>query len=243
MHDPLVVAFEVAVPIPTRKRWRDARPGERRWTLGRSRRTNPENLGEPVYPWWRLKGYEPRVAGRAFALRRIATIWHVEPGGRDAFEVCKNRRQKSDGTWTYHRRWAWHVHHWHVQVHLEQALRRFLLERCELCGRRYPWGYAPISHQWDSLGSRWRDGVVRRAYHHECSSLVSARQRTATDERLIRALFAAFRVATDEREEQLLERLTGARSRAMEFGDAYRLTRLLGYERGDGYELVRKVPT
>lgn len=242
MHDPMVVAFTIPSPIPERKKWRDVRPGEKRWTLGRRRRTNAEHLGQPVYPWWRPKAWEPRVAGRAFGLRTAVTVWHVEPGGRDAFAVCKNRRQKRDGSWTYDRRWAWHVHHWHLQVHLEQRVRRFLLERCELCGRRYPWGYAPVSHSWDAPRSRWRDGVVRRSYHHECSSLGQTRQTIAVDEELIRYLTAGYAALSAETEAELLERLTRGPG-SLEFRIGYRLTGILGYERDDAYHLVKKQAT
>jgi hypothetical protein len=59
MHDPDVVAFTIPSPIPRRKRYRDAREGDPRWTLGVRRRTNDENLiswrpkGEPSWRWRR----------------------------------------------------------------------------------------------------------------------------------------------------------------------------------------------
>lgn len=227
MHDPMVVAFQIPSPIPHRVKWREH--GGKRWGFDVSRRTNAENLGELTYRWWRLKGYTLRLAGRAYQLGRIATIWHVEPNEHDAFEVCGRDSH-----------WRWHVHHWRIQVHLEQCVRRFLLERCELCGRRYPWGYAPVAHSWDSPRTRWRDGVVRSAYHHECSTAVTQKQTIATDERLIAALFAAYRVSHDLDEPEALTRLTDPTKRAMAFGDAYRLVRILGYERDDGYRLVKR---
>lgn len=190
MHDPMTVAFSIPSPIPRRKRWRDAKDGKT--CIKVRRRTNEENLGERVYPWWRLRGYELWVRGRSIGLNEAVCVWHVEPGDRDSGEVCKHRHKVADihpllrrtplvtktrwkdqngDEWAYTRFWLWHVRHWRVQIRLLGKLQRFLLERCEGCGRRYPWGYAPISHQWDSPRTRWRDGVVRRSFHHECSSL------------------------------------------------------------------------
>lgn len=163
MHDPMVVAFEVVTPIPKRERWKDARLAKPTG-LVRRRRTNQENLGEPVYPWWRPAGWEGAVRGRAFGLYQAATVWHVEPNGADAFTVCKHDT-----------RWKWHVRHWRVQIHLAQKFHRFMFERCTECGRRYPWGYAPISHSWDEPRGPWFK-VTRRSYHHECSSLVHVRR-------------------------------------------------------------------
>lgn len=227
MHDPRVVAHEIAV-VPCRVRWRDAKPGQPRWTLGRVLRTNEANHGEPCYPWWRPKGYRPRIAGRALGLRTAFTIWHVEPHGRDAFEVCKHAS-----------RWRWHVHHWHIQWHYEQRLRRFLLERCERCGHRFPWGYAPVSHSWASPRSRWRDGVVKRAYHQECSALMRREQTARYDEETIRALVAYLRAVKDCSEQEIVEELTGSHATWAEFHVTYRLQRLLGYERDHGYRLVK----
>lgn len=58
-----------------------------------------------------------------------------------------------------HRPWwkhpRWHIHHWRIKIHPLQNLRRFLFERCATCGKRFSWGYAPISN-----GSE--------VFHHEC---------------------------------------------------------------------------
>jgi hypothetical protein len=131
----------------------------------------------------------------------LITVWHVEPGGHDAFEVCKHSSH-----------WQWHVWHWKVQIRPLQQLKRFLFERCIECGRRYPWGYSPVS--------------LRRARE--------------SDEKLIRHLFAGYRLAVDLDEAEALAQLTNARNRTLEFSESYRLTGLLGYERGESYELVRK---
>jgi len=229
MHDPLVVAHEIPSPIPRRKRWEDKARIARRWGFARRRRTNAANLGQPTYRWWRPHGWVLYLAGRAYGLRNAITVWHVEPRGRDTFDVCKRGS-----------RWKWHVHHWRIQFHYERRLRRFLLERCVLCGRRFPWGYAPVSHQWDGPRARWRDGVVRRAYHHECSALVHTRQTVKHEEEAIRALVAYLRAVKDCSEEEIVEELTGSHATWAEFHVRYRLQHVLGYERDGAYRLVKK---
>jgi hypothetical protein len=162
-----------------------------------------------------------------FRLYKLGTIWHVEPGGRDAFTVCNRTSQ-----------WKWHVHHWRVQVFPLQKLRATLFNRCELCGRR---GRPNVSHQWhtESVGWRfWR--TPKGLYHAECSSLIHERRATESSETLIRHLFAAYRVHVDMSERDLLDALTHAKARGLSFHESHRLTRVLGYERDDDYVLVKK---
>lgn len=65
------------------------------------------------------------------------------------------------------RRPRWHVHHWRIQVHPLQDLKRFLFTRCAGCGLRFRWGYAPVTAQWDSDRPRWFRGE-RDKYHSDC---------------------------------------------------------------------------
>lgn len=203
MHDPMVVAHEIALPWPVRKPYCDARTGERRWTLGRHRRTNLEDLGEPTYPWWRPAGYGPRAAGRAFALYRLATVWHVEPGGRDSGTVCPHSRrwQDEDGKWHYEplRGWRWHVWHWRIQLHPWQAFRQ-RFERCDECGRRM--------NRATRIGVGWDDP---RVLHDECHALRHLRGTLTDTDALVDRMFAAFRAVTDSSEEQALRALLGSR--------------------------------
>lgn len=236
MHDPMVVAWDLVLPIPVRG-YSLGRSDARRWIFERRRRTNAENRGEPIYPWWRPHGYVVRVAGRDLRLYRLGTIWHVEPGGRDAFEVCKNRRQKADGTWIYHQRWKWHVHHWRIQIFFVRSLHRRLFERCLRCGRAYPWGYAPVSHQWDEPRARWWH-VERRAYHHECSLLVMKEREVETDHEIARNLFSYLRTITDKSEQELVELLCDYRSTWAEYHVRHHLEGVLGYERSDDDHLT-----
>lgn len=236
MHDPSVVAWDLVLPIPVRG-WKhnDARPGEYRWGIKRWRRTNEENLGEPVHPWWRPKGYRLRLAGRAVRSLPLGTIWHHEPGGRDALTVCG---RNPDGSRKPGRGWAWHVHHWSFQWFFARRLRRFLFERCKGCGRRYPWGYAPVSHQWDEPSAPWFK-VERRAYHHECSALLSLRQDRETHEQIIRELVTLLRAGGQD-EADVIDWLS--KGPLSEFRLHYKLERILGYERDGQYKLVRSFP-
>lgn len=165
MHDPKCVVWDIRLPLPRRAKWRDAKNGQPRWTLGRSRRTNAENLGEPTYPWWNVRGYHPVIAGRAYESRHFLTIWHNEPDGRDSGEVCKGRSKR------------WHLRHLSIQWHQQQRLRRWLLTRCEWCGghsrKNDP---VNISHQWDrEPGSWWRGS--RGLFHADCSAIENAHKR------------------------------------------------------------------
>lgn len=148
MHDPDVVVFDLHLPIPVPK-WRFE--GEPRWELRRRRRTNAENLGEPVYPWFRPAGYTVAVAGRRIGLYRLATIWHSEPQGRDSGTVCKGMRGSNLSA--HNVRWALrHRSHLHAQWHTYQRIRSWLFTRCEDCGHRFFWKQARIGTGWDAPG-------------------------------------------------------------------------------------------
>lgn len=246
MHDPMVVAFEIRRPWPT-CRPRRVREDQPRWQLNIHRKHGTDYEGRNPRRWWSPRHWSPfQVAfGREWYFPALVTVWHVEPKGHDSGTVCKHARRWEDehGEWHYKslNGWRWHVWHWHIQIPPVQTVKRFLFERCIECGRRFPWGYAPVSHQWDGPPTRWFR-INRRSYHHECSALVHTRRTVSTDERLICSLFAAFRAQRDLSERDALALLTDPKGRSMEFGDAYRLTRLLGYERNDEYELVRVAP-
>lgn len=77
----------------------------------------------------------------------------------------------------HHRPWyrhaKWHVRHWRIQVHPWHTFRRWAFSRCAHCGKRFPWGYSPVSHQWDQPRPRWFRSEVG-SYHSECSAIVCA---------------------------------------------------------------------
>lgn len=241
MHDPMVVAHEVPSPLLDRKSWmeREAAKRGKRWGWLISRRTNPENLGERTYPWWRPHGRKLVLAGRVYGLKNAITIWHVEPRGRDALDVCGGMRVNRRGKKVWRRSWRWHIHHWRIQVHYLGRLKRFLFERCKHCGRRFPWGYAPVSHQWDHDPAPWFK-ITAQSYHHECSSVVSYRRYVEQDTELVGKLLELMTLQTGKTEAELVESLTGHKNAAWEWYLRNRLQFLMGYERDDEYELVKR---
>ena len=71
----------------------------------------------------------------------------------------------------YHRTWwmhpKWHIHHWRIQFHFGQTLRRWLFSRCARCEKRFAWGYSPISSGWHTRKLRWFEGE-QNCYHRGC---------------------------------------------------------------------------
>lgn len=197
MHDPMVVAFEIRRPWPSR-RATPVRPGQPRWEWKCHGR------------WWKPGNWSPFVTafGRRWFFPSLLTVWHVEPRGADSGTVCRHTRRVDD------------VAGWKVRLH---PLLRLVPAAISGTARR------------SGGGSGRRD-----CYHRECSGLISMRRTREHDEALIRSLVSALRVATDEDEAQLLERLTDPKSRGLDFHLAYRLTGVLGYERDGAYRLVKK---
>lgn len=97
MHDPLVVAFQIRRPWPSRSRMHDTRPdgkgsaGGRRWAW-RMRHTHwngpaggcgeaCRSSGRDPFPWWKPSSYSPfmTVAGRK---RRPVNVSHQWDGPR-----------------------------------------------------------------------------------------------------------------------------------------------------------------
>ncbi|KAA3644524.1 MAG: hypothetical protein DWQ07_13980 [Chloroflexi bacterium] len=70
-----------------------------------------------------------------------------------------------------HRPWwrhpRWHIHHWKLTIIPLRDFKRWAFTRCAACGKRMPFGYAPVSGQWNSKGPRWFKSEERK-YHHEC---------------------------------------------------------------------------
>jgi len=61
--------------------------------------------------------------------------------------------QRGRRHWWNHPRW--HIHHWKIQIHALQNLKRWLFSKCTGCGNRFRWGFAPSCTEWDSDGPRW----------------------------------------------------------------------------------------
>ncbi len=150
MHDPMVVAFEIRRPRP---------------------RKSDSGVSSPRSSF---RGCFWQIAGRRYYWPGLITIWHVEPDGHDSGDICKHyrRTQGPDGEWTttYLRAWRWHVHHWRIQVHPLQHLRRWALTRCAACGGRSVKGdYVNTSRHWDGPSGKWWQGEPD-LYHGRCLS-------------------------------------------------------------------------
>lgn len=129
MHDPMTVAFDLAIPLPRR--------------------------------------------GRRHRSLDLVTIWHRDPSGGDD-TTCRGTR------------WQWHVHHWRLQVHSLQRLRRRLLTRCAWCdGRHTKADRVNCSLSWDGPKAPWWRGE-RGLYHLECSNAVLADRRSRRQDRSTR---------------------------------------------------------
>lgn len=55
--------------------------------------------------------------------------------------------------WYRHPRW--HLYHWKFQVEPLLHFKRWAFSRCQKCGGRFAWGYAPVSGQWSGTGPLW----------------------------------------------------------------------------------------
>jgi hypothetical protein len=146
-------------------------------------------MHDPLVVAFEIRRPWPR--GRLGAGKRyfpaIVTVWHREPGGHDAGEVCEHfRRVFDEGERAWRRTpvngWRFHVWHWKIQVHALQALRRSLLTRCAWCGGRSRKGdYTNISHSWDGPRGRWWRGEPG-LFHHDCSAVQHAHAKCLCDE-------------------------------------------------------------
>ena len=190
MHDPLVVAHTIIRPWPARSGFptTGSRGDGVRWQIRLKHACTadcgPGCPGPGVFPWWRTRSYMRfwRLAGRDYYWPPLVTIWHAEPGGADALTICRDRYQDQDGTWKLTRSWRWHVHHWKIQLHPAQTLRRRLLTRCAWCGGRDRAG-DPVNtgFAWDPPKTVWWRGEPG-LYHRDCSSVASARRQCACTE-------------------------------------------------------------
>jgi len=192
MHDPMTVAFDIRSPFARRQagRWSYRPSLITIWHRDPEKRGNdnscdwagfhrPLNAREqaladawgnlshtlgnpPFYPDVRLYGTAPHTEDDHSLIREM----------NHAFYTWQHR-----GRIRWHPRW--HVHHWRIQVHPVQKFRRWAFSRCVGCGRRYSWGYAPVSGQWGGSGPRWFRSESN--YHQECFPTPHARRPEAME--------------------------------------------------------------
>lgn len=175
MHDPLVVVCEIRRPLPKVRimKQRYKRSGAYYDALSPAKKLL-HNFRSPHWRFGRVELYWPS----------IATIWHREPGNRDAGTVCgypKRGRTLLPWMWQHRR-------HLKVQLATAQALNRWLFQRCQHCGgksrKHHP---VNVSHQWDSGPQRWgksQEGL----FHGPCSGNVSLRRNLREAQEALRFL-------------------------------------------------------
>ena len=135
-----------------------------------------------LYPERRKWGLTPRLMAAAYELgaangdnlqgafafddQERSEEWRKREAIERAFLLAIGYYRRVTRRWWQHPKW--HVHHWRIQVPVLNALKRWLFSRCAECGRRFPWGYAPIAG-WNSDGPRWFRGESN-VRHHDCRS-------------------------------------------------------------------------
>jgi hypothetical protein len=60
-----------------------------------------------------------------------------------------------------------HIHHWRVQWHFGQDVRRWVFHRCATCGGRFQWRYTPMA---DDTGRSHHNECLHRETHYQSYS-------------------------------------------------------------------------
>lgn len=68
----------------------------------------------------------------------------------------------------WYRHPKWHFWHWKIQCHPLQTFKRWAFSRCSKCGKRFAWGYSPVTNGWNGTGPRWFRSE-RDTFHSDCS--------------------------------------------------------------------------
>jgi hypothetical protein len=80
-------------------------------------------------------------------------VWHVEPAGHDFAEVCGHppyRRPVARTVWALR-----HARHLRLNWWPYLNVRRWIVDRCDHCGRRFRWREA--QHSYQSTDKVWHD--------------------------------------------------------------------------------------
>ena len=150
MHDPLTLAFEIKNPFVKRHGYRPS--------LVDIWHKDPERRGSDDSCDWAgrhrpLDQYEDALLEAIWACENVFgnPPFYKAPEGshyaqaHDAYERISRARyewQRRHG-----RRWhpRWHIHHWRIRVWPLIHLRRWLFDRCSICGGRFGWAEAAVS--------------------------------------------------------------------------------------------------
>lgn len=169
MHDPMTVVFEIKNPLVKPSQYGYRPSFITVWHV------DPERDGTDDSCDWFGRHLSPDeheaamdlVANEIDNLNPYFKGWHE--GDVESVLTAQWRKARkfySPRPWWKHPRW--HVHHWQLQIHPLQHLRRWLFSRCERCGQRFPWGYAPVSRNY--VHRHWWQGESG-LYHHDCENL------------------------------------------------------------------------
>lgn len=176
----MTVAFSVRRPWPRRTVHETERRLYGRWywpTIVTIWHVDPERDGSDDSCDWfgRKRTLHPQERAIFEALIDLETLLDNRPHFPDSREHRAFQPLKS-AVWALTRRRRarlhprWHVWHWQVQIHALQAFKRWAWSRCAKCGRRFSWGYAPCSYNWNGGGPRWFRGEPG-VFHQHCSGM------------------------------------------------------------------------
>ena len=112
---------------------------------------------------WTLKPRELREALElaSVPVDGLRSLWEHPPEEKEChqrervqglYRAAAQVLLRSRRPWWRHPRW--HLHHWRIQVHVIQDLKRWLFSRCAGCGKRFPYG-ATVLSTGQSDGPRW----------------------------------------------------------------------------------------
>lgn len=152
MHDPMTVAFTI------------------RWPWGRE--VMGHRYRAPIVTIWHV---DPEHGGDDDSCDWFGNRVGMFPAAKDDLAALSDEARRAVQVTLYilgdrrpwYRRPRWHVHHWRFQVHPWGTFRRWLLSRCAGCGRRFAWGYCPITYQWTAPCTPWFGSEIG-SYHREC---------------------------------------------------------------------------
>lgn len=164
MHDPMTVAFDIAIP----KFWRKKKFGIRgRIELVTIWHVDPEKDGSDDSCDW---------AGRK---KTRENGWY--PVMLDGYhELSDEAKEAVDFFWWAFRHkltsrpwWRhphFHIQHWQIQIHALQALKRYLFSRCAKCGGRFTWrevAAGQVIGTWGGDGPGWFRNA-EKIWHMDC---------------------------------------------------------------------------
>lgn len=156
MHDPMTVIYQNKFFIL--------------WHVDPERDGTDDSCG-----WWLPKlTREERAYADNLILNEDDNIKHMfrEDAGYDMVRyVARIFRLHKGFLRPWWKRPKYHIHHWKLQILFTEKLKRYLFSRCSECGKRFRWGYYPVSGSWHGTGPRWFRGE-KNVRHHSCDNPV-----------------------------------------------------------------------